>query len=117
MEKIAGQNHFSLSAQEFAPCWTRAPWTRIDSGAREDGPHRGCADLSAHTGQLSGDAPVSPSWVLLGHPKDHRADRGPCGGLSWSLPREGPSPLDEVGVPAQQRAWCNEQVPATLVGK
>jgi hypothetical protein len=33
------------------------------------------------------------------------------------LPREGPSPLDEVGVPAQERAWCDEQVPATLVGK
>jgi hypothetical protein len=28
-------------------------------------------------------------------------------------PREAPSALNEISVPAQQRAWCDEQVPAT----
>src|SRR4030088_1749930 len=113
MEKVAGQNPFSLGTQEFAPGWTRALWTRIDSGALEDCPVRGGAALPAHTGQFSGDAPVSPSWVLLGHPQDYRADRGPRGWTPRSLPRECRSPFEEISVPAQQRARCDEQLPTT----
>jgi hypothetical protein len=47
MEKVAGQDPFRLRTQELTPRWTAAPWTWIDSGALEDGPDRGRADLPA----------------------------------------------------------------------
>src|ERR1700704_3128669 len=99
MEKIAGQDPCCLRTQEFAPCGTRAPWTRIDSGALEDHPDRGGASLTAHASQFSGDAPISPVRILTGHPQDQLADRGPRGWTPRSSPREGPPPLDQISVP------------------
>src|SRR5207302_11181000 len=81
------------------------------------GPDRGGADLPAHPGQFTGDAPVSPARILPCHAQDHRADRGPGGWSPRSLSLEGPPSLDEVGVPAQQRAGGDEQVPTTGRGQ
>jgi hypothetical protein len=69
-------------------------------GLFEDCPDRGGANLAAYAGEFSGDAPVAPPGILLGHAQDQFASRGLCGWSSWSSARVSPASLDQVGVPA-----------------
>lgn len=78
----------------------------------EDGPHRRCADPLACTSQLSSDASISPGRVLMGHTHNRCPDRWPRGWPPRSLPPGRPAPLDQIMVPAQQRARGDKQVPS-----
>jgi hypothetical protein len=100
MEEVACQNPLCLGTQEFGPGRARASGTWIYPGPFEDCPDCGGADLAAQAVEFSGDAPVSPSGVLLGHAQDQLAGRGLCGWSSWSSTLVSPVSLDEVGVPA-----------------
>lgn len=57
----------------------------------------------AEAGQLTVNAPVTPSWVLRGHAQDEGLDRG-CGGWAagTAMPTVVPLPRDEFAVPGQQ---------------
>src|SRR4030088_321084 len=68
-------------------------------------------------GKSSTDAAIPPVRILASHSQDHGADRGPHGWSPGSLPLEGPPPLDEISVPAQERAGGDEQMPATGRGE
>jgi len=73
MEKVAGENSVCLATQKFGPGGTRASWGRIYTGALENRPDGGGADLPAHAGKFSGDASVAPAWVLGRHAHNHPA--------------------------------------------
>jgi len=75
MEEVARQDPTRLGAQELGPGGARASWGRIDSGALKDLPDRGGADLAAHAGEFSSDAPVSPARILAGEAQNHPAQR------------------------------------------
>jgi hypothetical protein len=45
----------------------------METGAFEDRPDRGGADLTAHAGEFSGDVPVSPVRVLASKAQNHPA--------------------------------------------
>lgn len=75
MKEVAGENPVRLAAQELGPGGTRASWGRIETGTFEDRPDRGGADLTAHAGEFSGDAPVSPVRVLVGEAQNQPAQR------------------------------------------
>ena len=66
----------------------------------------------------------SPAARRYPHPGCSRAMRrttarieGRVGGRPSRSPREGPPALDKISMPAQQRARCHEQVPATGRGE
>ena len=63
------------AAQELGPGGARPSRGRIDSGALEDGPDGGGADLAAHAGEFSGGASVSPARVLGDEAQNHPAQR------------------------------------------
>jgi hypothetical protein len=76
VKEVARENSVSLATQELRPGRARASWGRIETGAFEDRPDRGGADLTAHAGEFSGDASVSPVWVLASKAQNHPAQRG-----------------------------------------
>jgi len=112
VEEVAGQKPSSWSTQELAPSRTQTPWTRINSGPLEDGPHRRCADPLACTSQLSGDAPISPGRVLTGHTQDYSPDRWPRGWPPRSSPPERPPPPDLDHGASPPRAGGDKQMPS-----
>jgi hypothetical protein len=76
VKEVARENSVSLATQELRPGRARASWGRIETGAFEDRPDRGGADLTAYAGEFSGDASVSPVWVLASKAQNHPAQRG-----------------------------------------
>ena len=74
-EEVAGESSVCLAAQEFGPAGARASRGWIDSGALEDCPDRGGAELAAQAGEFSGDAPISPVRVLAGKAQHQPAQR------------------------------------------
>jgi len=57
------------------PGGTRTSRGRIETGAFEDRPDRGGADLATQAGEFSGDAPISPLRVLVGEAQNQSAQR------------------------------------------
>src|SRR5436309_10883092 len=55
VKEVASENPVCLAAQELRPSGAQASWGWVDSGALEDRPDRGGADLTAHAGEFSGN--------------------------------------------------------------
>jgi hypothetical protein len=70
VEQVAGDDCVRLCSHELGPRWSGSPRRWVDSGAVQDGPHGGGADLVAEAGELAVDAAVAPRRILGGE-ADH----------------------------------------------
>jgi hypothetical protein len=110
MEEVGGQDPFRLSLQELSPGRLAATGCRIESGLLLDRPHGGRGGLPAQSGDLPGYTPISPGRILSGQTQNQGTDRGPDRWSARPALGVGPASLHQVGVPAQERPRCDEQM-------
>src|SRR6516165_5345631 len=84
--------------------------------ALQDRPDARGSDDDAHGGELTVDAAVAPSWVLLRQAQDERGGALCDAWTTGSIVRVGPALGDEVPVPAQERCRLNEEASETVAG-
>jgi len=109
VEQVAGQDAVGLGVEELRPGGTGSPWRGIDARGVEDGPHGGGADRVAESGEFAVHAAISPGGILGRQAHDQRADTGGDGRSACPDGLAGPSPADEVPVPAQDGGRGDQQ--------
>ena len=109
VEQVAGEDSARLGSQELWPRGSAPTRRRVDAGAVQDLPDGGGADLVAEADEFAVDASVAPSGVLGGQADDQSAHAGGHGGSTRSGRLGRPAAGEELSVPAQDRARCDEQ--------
>ena len=115
-EQVQGQDRLGLGAQELRPTRAGTPGRGVDAVPLEDLPDRRGCDGDAEPGQLASDPPV-PLMLVVGRHTQHQADDVPVGRWSpWPLRfgLGGPAAVDDIAVPAQDRAGGDERVQRAL---
>ena len=109
VKQIAGQDSVRLGSQELCPRGSAPTRRRVDAGAVQDLPDGGGADLVAKADEFAVDASVAPGGVLSGQADDQSAHAGGNGGSTGPGRLGRPAAGEELSVPAQDRARCDEQ--------
>jgi hypothetical protein len=109
VEEIAGLDLGRLGTQELTPTRSGASRSRIDAGLVQDPPDRGSAYLPAQAGKFPGDSAVPPGRILCGQAQRERADCWPNRRATRRRLLVVPALLYQIGVPAQERARCDQQ--------
>ena len=108
--KKAGRcDRLGLGGQELLPVRGCALRCSVDAGGLEDFPDGGGRDLVPEAGELAADPPVAPGRVVAGHLHRGPADRRAGARASWCPAPVGPAALNQLGVPAQERARGDDQ--------
>jgi hypothetical protein len=117
-ERTRYHRRFANNLLKIRPVlWTfvtvpRTPWRRTKARVGEEPANGARRDPDAELVELARDPLVAPAGVLARHP-EHEFARG---GVDRRAPRPrtgvGPSPPDELSVPAQQRLRRDEQAVA-----
>ena len=75
----------------------------------EDASDGGARHSDTQADEFAVDAPISPDRVVARHFQHQIADSSLDSRASRTAVRVAPVALDDVGVPAQQRAWRDDQ--------
>jgi hypothetical protein len=98
-----------LGGQERAPCLAAPIGCGADGSVIEDLPDGRWRERVAEAGECAVDAPVSPDRVVARHFQHQIAGSSLGSRASTTAVRVAPAALDDVGVPAQHRAWRDDQ--------
>src|SRR5664279_552146 len=107
-EDVTSQHGGRLGSEELGPAWTCPHRRGIDAIPTKEGPGTRGSQHDARPGRLAQDPAIAPSWVLPGKTEDARYGASRNGPASWSM-RFGPSPADQVPVPAEQARGLDEE--------
>jgi len=103
VEEVRGQDGLSLAGQERPPGLPGSPGCGAGACVVEDLPYGRWRDRVSQAGQLAVDTPVAPGRIVPCHLQCQRAYGLRPGRPPRSAARAGPAPLDQIGVPVQQR--------------
>ena len=115
MEEIRGQQPGCLSTQETSPTGVRSTWCGADAVVAQDPPDRAQTHAVAESDQFTLDPAVPPTGVFSGQANNQLAEFA----ADWAAAGPaGTSPFlrDQVAVPGQQCAWCDDSVQNNLRG-
>lgn len=117
MEEVTRHQSLRLCGEELRPGRSGSPRRRVDAVTLQDRPDARGGDGDAHGGELTVDAAVAPSRVLLRQAEDECGrslrDARPTGPAVRIRPALG----DEVPVPTQQGCRLDEEVPESPAGE
>src|SRR5258705_10132594 len=77
----------------------------------QDARNRRSSDTMAHILQGTLDAPVTPSWILRGHPDDQPSDLGEHRRSPRPPPSVSPFPRNQLTVPPENGFWRDGSPP------
>jgi hypothetical protein len=109
VEEVRRQDRLGLGGQERAPCLAAPTGCGADASVIEDLPDGRWRERVAGAGEFAVDAPVSPDRVVARHFQRQIAGSSLDSRAARTAVRVAPVALDDAGVPAQHRAWRDDQ--------
>src|SRR3954447_21314904 len=117
VKQIAGQDRLALCVEELGPGRLASPRRGVDARRVEDLPYGGGAESVAESCELVVHAPIPPGRILGGQTHGQGTDARGDGGAACPQGWVGPSPADELAVPAQDRGWSDQESAASTSRK
>ncbi len=117
VEGVARHQPLRLGGEELRPGRSGPPRRRVDAVTLQDRPDARGGDGDAHAGELTVDAAVAPSRVLLRQAEDECGRSLRDGRSTGPAVRIRPALGDEVPVPTQLGCRLDEEVPESPAGE